>query len=180
MWTDRTLAGTFSCVCPSGKAFTVWPVIFLLANYWFDLPEHYLWSFKWKIWIGSNYPPKNRVLLNQNLLYIETNAVPIILSKGSTDDNTGLILSRYPSTRGMLKHRFTPSDSDAFLCLLCSEFFFRIKIFYFWILWSCKYIFLIIKINIFQGDLSDISANTATLLLCRATCLSLSTCHDTY
>ena len=47
---------------------------------------------------------------------------------------------------------------------LLSEVFFQIKYFIFWILWSYKYIFLIIKINNFRGDLSDISAKTATLV----------------
>ena len=44
-----------------------------------------------------------------------------------------------------------------------SEVFFKIKLFYFWILWPNKH-FLIIKINNFWGDLSSISAKTATLM----------------
>ena len=55
-----------------------------------------------------------------------------------------------------------------------SVVFFKIILLYCWILLSDKYFFLIIKINIFRGDLSDISAKTATLvhvqLLC-ANCL---------
>ena len=42
------------------------------------------------------------------------------------------------------------------------KFFIKIKSFVFWILWSYKCIFLIIEVNIFRGDLSDISAETAT------------------
>ena len=41
-----------------------------------------------------------------------------------------------------------------------SEVFFEIKLIYYWILWSYAYMFLIIKINDFRGDLSD---NSATL-----------------
>ena len=44
-----------------------------------------------------------------------------------------------------------------------SEVFFKIKWIYFRILRSYKYIILIMKINNFQGYLSDISAETATL-----------------
>ena len=47
--------------------------------------------------------------------------------------------------------------------------FFHFFFCFFWILWSYKYIFWIININIFQGDLSSISAKTAALdsiLLC--------------
>ena len=42
-------------------------------------------------------------------------------------------------------------------------FFSKFNYFIFWILWSYKYIFLIIKINNFQGDLSDISAKKTSL-----------------
>ena len=42
-------------------------------------------------------------------------------------------------------------------------FFFKINLFNFWILWSSKKK-LIVKITNFRGDLSDISAKTATLL----------------
>ena len=49
------------------------------------------------------------------------------------------------------------------LILGISEVFFKIKLFYFWILWPNNF-FLIMKINIFWGDLSGTSAKTATLL----------------
>ena len=42
-------------------------------------------------------------------------------------------------------------------------FFFNNKQLLFWILWSYEYFFVIMKINNFRGDLSNISAKTATL-----------------
>ena len=45
-----------------------------------------------------------------------------------------------------------------------SEVFFKIKLIDFWILWSDKTYFLIVKINNFRGDLSSISAKKATLV----------------
>ena len=45
-----------------------------------------------------------------------------------------------------------------------SEVFFKIKLFYFWILWPNTYFLLMIKINNFWGDLSGISAKPATLV----------------
>ena len=44
-----------------------------------------------------------------------------------------------------------------------SEVYSNIKSIYFWILWSYKYIFLIIRIKKILGDLSNILATTATL-----------------
>ena len=38
------------------------------------------------------------------------------------------------------------------------EVFFKIKSFFLWKLWSCKFLFMIVKINNFWGDLSEISA----------------------
>ena len=48
--------------------------------------------------------------------------------------------------------------------LQTSEVFFKIELSAFWILWSYKYIFLIIKTNVFRGGLTDISADKASLL----------------
>ena len=48
-----------------------------------------------------------------------------------------------------------------------SEVFFKIKFIRFWVLPSCNF-FFIMKINIFRGELSDISAKTATLHVTRA------------
>ena len=48
------------------------------------------------------------------------------------------------------------------VCAFASEVFIEIKLLLFWIFCSCN-IFLIIKINNFRGDLSDVSATTATL-----------------
>ena len=50
-------------------------------------------------------------------------------------------------------------------CLVTSEVFFKIKFIYFWGILIPQMYFLIIKWNIFRGDLSDISAKTATLLV---------------
>ena len=64
-----------------------------------------------------------------------------------------------PSPRGYL----TLSPAPAAGTPLRSEVSFKIKSICFWILWSCKYTFLMVKINNFRGDLSDISAKTLTL-----------------
>ena len=45
------------------------------------------------------------------------------------------------------------------------KFFFKTKLIYFWILWSYIIFFEITKIYIFRGDLSNISAETATVAM---------------
>ena len=55
------------------------------------------------------------------------------------------------------------SSSCSSACRSASlKFLVKIKYFFFWILWSWKYIFLIIQINNSRGDLSDISAKTSS------------------
>ena len=59
-----------------------------------------------------------------------------------------------------------------------SEVFFKINLLIFWVLWSYKYFFyIIIIINNFRGDLSDISAKTASLPCTPQICFIISGCN---
>ena len=60
----------------------------------------------------------------------------------------------------------------------CSEVFFKIKLFYFLDTSTQQIFFLIIKIKFFWGDLSGISAKTATLVRCPKQACDLRSCCD--
>ena len=80
-----------------------------------------------------------------------------------------LLDPRQPLKRARVQSCSHQGTIESTLILCISEVFFKIKFIYLWILSSCKYLFLMIKIDTFLGDLCDVSAKTATLLCISAT-----------
>ena len=65
----------------------------------------------------------------------------------------------------MQNHRVRNADDSMYTgaCTTASEVFFKIQIYIFLNTLTLQIYFLILKINTFRGDLSDVSAKTATL-----------------